>query len=249
VAELSDALRGTKARKLLIGRAPLAGAELLLTDIRETEDGVSFSINNRGQFTIPLLGEHNATNALMAIAAARRFGLSDEQIAAGLAKVKPVEGRMERMRIGEWTVIHDAYNANPTSMAAALKTFAKFEGAPDGNPGLSRSIAVLGDMLELGASSESMHRDIGKLVASLEFDLFLAIGPAMRSAAEVARAAGARVTWFENTPAAREGLLPLLHTNDTLLLKGSHGMHLETLLETLRSGMDTAIAMSGSVRA
>jgi UDP-N-acetylmuramoyl-tripeptide--D-alanyl-D-alanine ligase len=251
VPELVDSLKGTKARKFVVARPPLTGADLLLTDVRETAEGIAFSINSRGQFLVPLLGEHNAMNALMAIAVARRFGLSDEQIAAGLAKVKPVEGRMERMKIGEWTIIHDAYNANPTSMSAALKTFAKLDKetspqrASDGNPKLSRSIAVLADMLELGSSSQAMHREIGLLAGSLDLDMLILIGPAMKHAAEAARGGTAKVVWFDSTPAARDALLPLLRPDDTILLKGSHGMHLETLLETLRSGMDMSMVPPG----
>ncbi len=121
---------GRTAQKILIGRegAEASGgaeAELLLTDVAEGMEGTTFSINGRGTFRLPLLGEHNAVNALMAIAVARRLGVSDEQITAGLLKVTPAEGRLEMSRVGSWQVINDAYNANPSSMEAALKTFAR----------------------------------------------------------------------------------------------------------------------------
>ena len=203
---------------ILVGHADTVGQagtpiDFVLTDVVESLGGTAFSINGRGAFRVPLLGEHNAMNALMAIAVARRIGLSDEQIAAGLAKVLPAEGRLEPMRIGSWSVIHDAYNANPSSMEAALKTFARLEReAGDRGKGKvvkkakkGRKVVILGDMLELGPTSEAMHRSIGAMVAAWGFDLLIAIGPAMEYAADTAGAAGVRVERYKNTAARAVG--------------------------------------------
>ena len=210
---------GGKAQKILIGREGAVSSggtepELLLTEVVETMEGTTFSINGRGSFRLPLLGEHNAANALMGIAVARRLGLSDEQIAAGLLKVTAAEMRLEPMRAGSWSVINDAYNANPSSMEAALKTFGRLKGQ-------GRKVVVLGDMLELGPSTEAMHRSIGAMVAAWKFDLFVAVGPQMKAAASVAEASGVEVKRFTNTTTARNGILKLLKANDQILLKGS----------------------------
>ncbi len=194
-------------------------------------------MNGRAEFQVPLLGEHNAMNALMAIAVARRMGVSDEQIAAGLKNVKPAEGRFEPLAIGEFRIIHDAYNANPSSMEAALKTFARLKPAAAGGGGgakRGRKIVILGDMLELGPSSEAMHRSVGAMAAAWGFDLMVAIGPAMRFAAETATAGGGgkkpKVVVFADTAAALRELAGVLKKGDMVLLKGSRGMALENLL-------------------
>jgi UDP-N-acetylmuramoyl-tripeptide--D-alanyl-D-alanine ligase len=252
--ELLQAVRGTKAQRILVGRhdprtdANMSMGDLVLTEVSESLAGTSFSINGRGKFSLPLLGEHNAMNALMAVAVARRMGLSDEQILAGLARATPAEGRLEPMTIGSWRIINDAYNANPSSMEAALATFARLGQEPAGVGAAGRRVVILGDMLELGTASESMHRAVGELVAAWGCDLFVAIGPMMRHAAEAARAGGrggegsgggggggaGRVLHFADTRAARMMIGQLIEPGDRLLLKGSRGMALEALLEPLR---------------
>ncbi|MCL2648283.1 MAG: UDP-N-acetylmuramoyl-tripeptide--D-alanyl-D-alanine ligase, partial [Phycisphaerales bacterium] len=135
---LMDCLKGAAAQKIVVRKEPQAlgreGGQSLgfsLTNVAETMHGVIFSVNGRGMLRLPLLGEHNAMNALMAIAVARRMGLSDEQIASGLGKVKAAEGRLEPLTIGTFSIIHDAYNANPSSMEVALRTFAKLASPKD----------------------------------------------------------------------------------------------------------------------
>ncbi len=248
VPELLQELALAKVQKVLVGREKQEagskkqeeGVELLLTGVRETMEGTGFSINGRGSYWVPLLGGHNAMNALMAVAVARRMGVSDEQIAAGLLKVTAAEGRFEPLvvgGVGGWRVVHDAYNANPSSVEASLRTFARLEGEGDRGKGKGRRVVILGDMLELGVASEEMHRGVGRWVAELGFELFVAIGARMRVAAEEAgKMEKGEVVWFESTAAARAGVLGLLKAGDAILLKGSHGMALETMLDTLRAG-------------
>ena len=110
-------------------------------------------------------------------------GLSEEQIAIGLAGAHGPDMRLELQEAGGVTILNDAYNANPASMRAALDTAA----------GLScsgRRIAVLGDMLELGKSAERFHREIGELVATLPFYFVVCIGPNSRLMYETAIAKG-----------------------------------------------------------
>jgi UDP-N-acetylmuramoyl-tripeptide--D-alanyl-D-alanine ligase len=235
--ELLQSIRSATAQRILVGRKDenVVGemtADLMVTDVVESVSGTTFSINGRGTFHLPLLGEHNAVNALMAIAVARRLGMTDEQIAAGLLKVTPAEMRLEPVRVGGWSVINDAYNANPSSMEAALKTFGRLRG--DGAAGGGRKVVILGDMLELGPSSEAMHRTIGGMVGAWKMDLFVAIGPQMKFAAAVAEASGVKTVQFRDTAAARPAVVKLLKPSDRILLKGSRGMALETILEALK---------------
>jgi len=182
-----------------------------------------------GDFCVPLLGEHNAMNAAMAIAVAKRMGVSDEQIAVGLGKIEAAEGRLQRLEVGGFDVLHDAYNANPSSMGVALKVFAELEPR---RARRTRRVVVLGDMLELGVRSEEFHREVGRQVVKWGFDLMVAVGRQMVFAAEVAEAGGVRVVRFANTAAAKAGVRELLEDGDQILLKGSHGMRLEVLLES-----------------
>lgn len=232
--ELLGVLKTAKAQKILVGRGEGNG-DLAVTDLIESAGGLTFGVNGRGTFKLPLLGEHNASNALMAIAVARRLGLTDEQLIAGLAKVKPADMRLEPMTVGGWSIINDAYNANPSSMEAALKTFARLTA-------VGRKVVVLGDMLELGPSSDAMHRSVGGMVAAYRFDLFVAIGPHMRVAADAAMAGGSETAHFEDTAAACAAIADLLQPADSVLLKGSRGMALETLLNVLGKGLPLAAA-------
>jgi UDP-N-acetylmuramoyl-tripeptide--D-alanyl-D-alanine ligase len=232
--ELLQSLKLANAQRILIARDAAAAkeADLSLTAVETSAAGTTFSINNRGSFTIPLIGEHNGFNALVGIAVARRLGVSDDQIAAGLLKVEPADGRFQLMHAGPYTVVNDAYNANPTSMEAALRTFAGLPAPPK-----SRKVVVLADMRELGAATDPMHRQIGELVASLPFQVFIAIGESMKLAAEQLKLKNpkAKVVTYPSTPAARSELLKHLRKSDQILLKGSHSMNLESLLELFRS--------------
>ncbi len=248
--ELAASLKTSPAQKVWVGADNSAvanqnsdvQADLVATNISESIEGTSFTINGRGGFRVPLLGSHNAVNALMAIAVARRLGLSDDQIAAGLLKVKPVEMRLEPMTVGGFKIINDAYNANPSSMEAAIKTFAHLKSAASSGQNKPRKVAILGDMLELGVSTEAMHRAIGGLVAGWKLDLFIAIGPQMRFAADVASVAGVPTQRFADTASARTRIQELLLPGDEILLKGSRGMALETLLGALHNQPEAIIA-------
>ncbi len=237
--ELFSYLKNAGIQKILVGRKGAEGAvegaanapDLVLTDVKESIGGTTFSINGRGAFSVPLLGEHNAMNAIMAIAVARRMGLTDEQIRSGLSKVKAAEGRFQPVSAalsGSFSIINDAYNANPSSMEASLNTFAKLANAA------SRKVVILADMLELGPTAPALHRSIGGLVSARSFDLFIAIGPLMRLAADVAAESGITVKCFASAAAAKEQLHELLQAGDQILLKGSHSMELESLIPAIQ---------------
>jgi UDP-N-acetylmuramoyl-tripeptide--D-alanyl-D-alanine ligase len=230
--ELTPFLKNAKCQKIHVG---MAEGELLLTDLQETVAGLTFSINGRGSFTLPLFGEHNAMNAMLAIAVARRLGLTDEQIRSGLSKVKTPEMRFQpvpREVSGPFSIINDAYNANPSSMEVSVKTFAKLSAPPQNR---SRKVVVLGDMRELGENSPNYHREIGELVAKLGFDLFIAIGELMKEAAEAASARGVPVHTFASTAVAKGSVAELLRPGDHILLKGSRSMGLENLIPAIAS--------------
>jgi UDP-N-acetylmuramoyl-tripeptide--D-alanyl-D-alanine ligase len=224
--ELHAFLKRAVAQRITFGLAG-SGADLEATDITMTAAGCTFGFNGRGHYTLPLLGRHNVLNGLAAIAVARRLGLSEELIAAGLTEVKPADMRLELQTLAGHLVINDAYNANPTSMEAALDTLMEFS-----HPG--RKVAVLGDMRELGVQAPQWHRHVGAYAARVGVQVLITAGPLMQEAADAALAQGVSVHACADAPAAGEQLLRVLQPDDLILLKGSRGTRMERALEPLR---------------
>jgi len=179
--------------------------------------------------TVPLAGRHQVHNALAAAAAAHGMGASPEAIAAGLARVEVPGRRMKIVDVGGVTVLDDAYNANPASVAAALQTLAAL-------PTSGQRVAALGDMLELGPTAEQLHAEVGVQAAALGVDLLVGAGPLMNHAVIAARSAGIRAEAVTDSAAAGGVLLASLSPGDLLLLKGSRGMKMEAALEPLVAG-------------
>jgi len=159
-----------------------------------------------------------------------------EQIALGLESARPVKGRCVWRPAGRLRILDDTYNANPGSVGAALETLAATsEGC--------RRVVVFGDMLELGDSSESAHREMGRAVAASGAAEFVGLGRWAQVAVEAARAAGLaeshHVTTFEDAVAL---LLKRLAPGDAVLVKGSRGMRMERVVDALvaRFGGDDA---------
>jgi UDP-N-acetylmuramoyl-tripeptide--D-alanyl-D-alanine ligase len=212
------------------------GDVVVLEVTSQGADGLRFVLgigNREVPVHIPgLVGAHNAHNAAGAAAAAIALGCTDKEIARGLATVRPVGRRLRLETLASGLrLLDDCYNANPASMAAALHTLqdlARGAGA--------RAVAVLGDMLELGPAEAESHRALGEEAARSGVALLATFGPRTRATAEAARAAGLSATFHAEDPEAlaawaRAELRP---ATDVLLVKGSRGMKLERLVETLR---------------
>ncbi len=123
----------------------------------------------RCELTLPLLGRHNITNALLAVAAVRTLGLTDDLVQQGLAGLRPMTGRLQAVALQAGiTLIDDSYNANPSSMKAALEVLAGFPG---------HRIAVLGAMRELGPGAERLHEDVGAYARELGIERLVTVGP------------------------------------------------------------------------
>ncbi len=225
-------------------------ADLRVGDIRPGESGVTFTINGRDEYRIPVLGRHNSLNAAAAVAVARRFGVDQEAIAAGLASVAGAPMRLEVSTIAGIRVINDAYNANPESMAAALETLAGAIATALGGYGMTpdaiatpsrghgtqgRRVAILGDMLELGEHAPSAHAEAiaRALDPAAGVHLLIVIGPLMAAAARGLR--DDRLTVLEDPgEAAVRAAAGALRPGDTVLLKGSRRMRLDRVLEALK---------------
>lgn len=241
VANADDALVMEQARRsgrrlLTFGRA--ASADVRLLEIVSHDlDGLRIRIGHAGRefvCTLRFVGEHNALNACCAFAMGIALGCSPEQCLTGLETARPYRHRLEIYRDASGlgptvTVIDDCYNANPASMEAALDTVGALAGA-------FRKVAVLGDMLEVGATEEAEHRALGDAAAKAGFELLVAVGPRSRFTYEGASALGAnRLHLAEpaDVAPAIDFLKSHLKENDVVVVKGSRGMRLERVVDAL----------------
>ncbi|MFM7051118.1 MAG: UDP-N-acetylmuramoyl-tripeptide--D-alanyl-D-alanine ligase [Planctomycetota bacterium] len=185
------------------------------------------------EFTLRMAGEHNARNALAALAAAAEMGIPFAAIARGLARVEASDMRLERLDIGGRTVFNDAYNANPDAMIASLKAFAELTA------GVGRRVVVLGEMRELGPTAAELHAEVGRHAAAhlAASDALVAVGPHAAALADAARSAGfagetlVAASFSEPFAAEAAALMPV---GAAVLLKGSRGARMERFVEPLR---------------
>ena len=188
-----------------------------------------FDVNYNGQiyhFDLPIIGRHNVSNSLAATAAGLAVGLDFDKIRYGLSTLVTTKMRFEVIHRDGITIVNDAYNASPASMRASIKTAAEVYDA--------RKIAVLGDMFELGAISEKVHREVGAYLAENKFDILITVGKLGRFIAEGAKSAGMEKIFVTDTHEdAAKTLRGILKRDDVILFKASHGMHLEKVIELI----------------
>ncbi|MFP4975662.1 UDP-N-acetylmuramoyl-tripeptide--D-alanyl-D-alanine ligase [Paenibacillus sp. CN-4] len=195
------------------------------TGIMNHGQSVTFTTFKYGEraFTLPLPGLHNVVNALAAMAVAGHFGVTPEEMAAGLEKLKLTGMRIEVITAPSGlTVLNDAYNASPLSMKAAIDVL-------QGMKCSGRRIAVLGDMLELGPDEARFHAEIGEYLDPDRVDRLFTYGPLSRHTAEAAAAVFGtdRVHAFEDKAELIGELAKLAGQRDIVLFKASRGMKLE----------------------
>ena len=173
---------------------------------------------------IPTMGLHNVRDALSAYALATRMGLDANVAAKALSDYKTTGHRQNMVVHQGVTVIEDCYNASPDSMRAALETLAAY-------PAAGRRVAVLGDMFELGSLTAAAHTEVGELAAKHSVNLLLTVGEAMRYAHKRAEMLGVPCTHCADKNDALVLLKNYCRTGDVVLVKASHGMAFETILE------------------
>lgn len=183
------------------------------------------------RLSIPAPGEHMAYSASMAVAVAEELGLSREEIIRGVGGYEPAGSRMQVVRLPDRRLIlDDCYNANPQSVTAALEVLAKTE--------CGRKVAVLGDMGELGSLTDQAHYNVGALAAMLGMDFMIAIGGKAVRIADGAAESGGTVLHFSTKEEALPELLEQLGPDTAVLVKASHAMHFEWLVEQLKEAYD-----------
>jgi UDP-N-acetylmuramoyl-tripeptide--D-alanyl-D-alanine ligase len=238
---------------LLRQRAGEAGAGRIVTFGVSDESDVTFlpkSIDFSGtrgtlvngdivvDIELQLPGEHSGVNAAAAFAAVRAImpELDVGAIQAALASVAPIEMRCEVLDVHGAQVVLDCYNANPESMAAALRLLATADVQ-------GRRVAVLGEMLELGPAAAECHREVGRLAARLGIDTLIAIGVHAHDTARGARVEGmcpGDVHEYDQVQDAAGCVGARLGAGDVVVVKASRGMHLEVLIDELRPACPSA---------
>ncbi len=222
-------------RKTYPGRAISFGidnsADVRATDLAAGEAGTTLTIRLAGtsaSLRLATVGNHNVLNALAAAAAALALDVSVEPIVSGLEAFRPLAMRSELRELRGIRIIADCYNANPASTRAALAMLASRRQSG------RRTIAVLGDMLELGDGGPAEHEAIGRAAAHAGVDVLIALGSLQGYLAEGARRAGMEKTQVLTADSASEAaarLRDLARPGDTVLIKGSRGMKMEKILE------------------
>jgi UDP-N-acetylmuramoyl-tripeptide--D-alanyl-D-alanine ligase len=185
----------------------------------------------RSRVRLSFLGEHNIVNALGAAAMAYGFGASFAAIRRGLQKAKPFPMRMQVENWKKVGIINDAYNANPASMEAAIKTLAGVECRGD-------KAAVLGDMFELGRQTRRQHLQLGKQVAHAGIDRLYLLGAQAKQVRQGALQSGLsaeRIVIGKDHADLAKRLASHVKRGDWLLFKGSRGMKMEKVLNQLKS--------------
>ena len=194
-------------------------------DIRLLENGGQSRIATpAGEFEIHLSlpGRHNLINAAAAAAAAHALGVDPAKIQQGLETVKPVPGRLNRLRTATgWTVIDDTYNANPASLYSALQVLAGMQGT---------AWLVLGDMKELGEDSRKMHIEVGDAAKAMGVSRLFTTG---ELSAYTAEAFGAGAEHFDSREELADALCTHLRPGIICLVKGSRSMGMESIVEAI----------------
>ncbi len=217
-------------RVLYFGLEP--GLDIYAENLRREGTGNRFTVvmsDCRCEVSLPLPGLHNVKNALAAAGVGFMLGLTPEEVAVGLGRVTLSGMRSEIIEVENFTVINDAYNANPESARAALQLLEELAGK-------RRRVAVLGDMLELGEAAKEGHRQVGEAAARHGVELLVTVGELSRETAAGARGAGlndAGVVTCRDNNEALEVLQNRVRRGDVVLVKGSRGMRMEEITSGL----------------
>ena len=216
-----------------------SAADVRARDIAPESVGSSGAIGSRfvlaaggGQVAarLPIHGLYNVENCLAAAACAWAVGVPLAEIAAALqgvrsAAMRGVVHRLEGPR-GAFTLIDDSYNSNPDALGRALESAALLPG--------ERHLAVLGDMLELGPQGPDFHRESGERAARLGFAPVAGVGELARELVAGAGAAGAEALWLPDAAAAARWAFDAVREGDVVLIKGSRGIKLDTVVRELK---------------
>lgn len=176
--------------------------------------------------TIPIPGYHMVYNALAGTAVGLSLGMTTEEIKRGIEKLESLSGRFHIIETDNYTVVDDCYNANPVSMKASLKVL---------GDALGRKVAILGDMGELGENEQQLHEEVGVAAGQQGIQLLICVGALSEGMAKAAKETNPQmeVIHKQTLEEAIDSLQQCLKQGDTILVKASHFMHFEKIVEVL----------------
>ena len=191
--------------------------------------GIACTIHADGEsirVTVPIPGWHMVLNALAATAVGRALGLTMQEIKAGIEALEPVGGRFHIINHGDIQIIDDCYNANPVSMKSSIEVLSHAKG---------RTIAVLGDMGELGSDEKKLHHEVGEAVGENHIHTLFAAGELAKeyAAGAAEKSSDVDIHYFEDRETMTQELLSYVKEGDTILVKASHFMEFPKVVEAL----------------
>ena len=204
-----------------------SASEIIAEGMTATKANISIQ-GQEIQVTIPLPGRHNVANALAAAAVGTKLGLSVEEIKKGLETAGTISGRNNVITVRDITIIDDCYNANPVSMKASIEVLGK---AP------TRSIAVLGDMGELGADERQLHYEIGQSLEDNHIGYVFTVGELSEeiNKALSQKNSSCMAHHYATVESMLEDLIPIIRGGDTILVKASHFMNFSTVVDAIKT--------------
>jgi UDP-N-acetylmuramoyl-tripeptide--D-alanyl-D-alanine ligase len=223
--------RDFRGKVVLYGTQPAASVRAENIQAKGT-DGSEFDVvigNSRAHARLPLVGSHNVHNALAAVAVGMERGLKLAEAADALATIAPPDKRGQVVQLGNITVINDCYNSNPKALDAMVDALVAMPAR--------RRIVVAGEMLELGAAGEELHRQAGRHMAEKRVDALVGVRGLAQAIVESASDAGVRAEFMATPEAAGEWLAQETQDGDVVLLKASRGVKLEKALETWKAAL------------
>ena len=202
------------------------------TTIESDKQKTSFKTNlwPEIEFTVPIMGDYNVNNAMAALLVGRRYHVQVENMQKALSDLYLTENRTEWLKARNGAdILSDVYNSNPTAAAEVLNNLKKLS--------TGRKIVVLGDMLELGSASKQLHESLADHIDPKDFQKVYLVGNEMKALYDrlVTKYDPADLSWYskEQLDKLTENLKEETNSNDTILLKASHGIHLENVLKEL----------------
>ena len=225
---------GARVITFSVEGGPEARGDLDATDLYFHAGGTTFKLGDR-EVSSPLLGTHNVSNLLAALAICTGLGLDLDRVLPAVSELKGGPQRMEVLELAGVTVLDDSYNSNPEAARAAVRVLA-------GQHGHRRRVLCLGDMLELGELAAELHHRVGVEASESGIDVIVLVGELVKAAAAGALEAGhakQAVVHFANTAEAAEGIIDVVEEGDVVLVKGSRGMRLEEVVGALRKARET----------
>ncbi len=220
--------RDLHGRVVYFGSGPCADPQIL--SIAEDLKGLHIRYRAReceGNFTLHMLGAHNALNALAGLAVTLEAGVDLDAAVKAIAAITAGEKRGEVLEIGSATILNDSYNSNPEALRSMIHTLAA-------RPAAGRRILVAGEMLEMGEHGPALHIACGRAAAEAGLDLVIAVQGNAEYLATAACAGGVPAVFLRDAPTAGQWLAQNLRAGDVVLVKGSRGVHLERAIEMVK---------------